>query len=106
MEQARRSDGPIPEPMEDLALKHSTTRTLIAALIALAFPALVHADNWQIDPMHTSVGFTVRHMMISNVKGDFEKTSGAITTAGEVPDTVVIEATIDAASINTRVAKR
>jgi polyisoprenoid-binding protein YceI len=94
------------ESMEDRTLKHSFTRSILAALIALATPTLVHADNWQIDPMHTSVEFTVRHMMISNIKGDFEKTSGTITTAGEVPDTVVIDATIDASSINTRVEKR
>ncbi|MDO8432744.1 MAG: YceI family protein [Candidatus Binatus sp.] len=87
-------------------MKHSITRTLFAAVISIAIPILAQADTWQIDPMHTSVEFTVRHMMISNVKGTFEKTSGTITTAGEVPATVVIDATIEAASINTRVEKR
>ncbi len=87
-------------------MKHAISRILFAALIALSIPAFARADNWQIDPMHTNVGFTVRHMMISNVKGDFEKTSGTITSAGEVPATVAIEATIDASSINTRVEMR
>ncbi len=91
---------------EEFYLKHSTIRMLLAATISLGIPALVHADTWQIDPAHTNVEFTVRHMMISNVKGSFEKAAGTVTVAGEGPATANIDVTIDASSLNTRVAKR
>ena len=78
----------------------------VAIAFTLMAPALAHADTWQIDPMHTSVEFTVRHMMISNVKGTFEKTSGTVTVEGGDPTTAKIDAVIDASSINTRVEKR
>jgi polyisoprenoid-binding protein YceI len=45
-------------------------------------------------------------MMISNVKGTFEKTSGTVTVEGSDPTTAKIDAIIDASSINTRVEKR
>ena len=92
--------------LEELHLKRSTIKILLAAAISLGIPALAHADTWQIDPAHTNVEFTVRHMMISNVKGSFEKVSGTVTVAGEGPTTATLDATIDAASINTRVPKR
>ncbi|HEV2169891.1 MAG TPA: YceI family protein [Candidatus Binatus sp.] len=81
-------------------------KTVVAFVVALAIPALAHADTWQIDPAHTNVEFTVRHMMISNVKGQFEKTSGTIAADGNDPASAKIDATIDASSINTRVEKR
>ena len=82
------------------------SKTTIAIAMLIALPVLAHADNWQIDPAHTNVEFTVRHMMISNVKGQFQKTSGTITVNGNDPTSAKIDATIDAASIDTRVEKR
>jgi polyisoprenoid-binding protein YceI len=82
------------------------------ASIALAFLGLVavaaaaRADTWNIDPVHTTVEFSVRHMMISNVKGQFEKVSGTILANGSDPNSVQINTVIDATSINTRVEKR
>jgi polyisoprenoid-binding protein YceI len=87
-------------------MKSWLSKIVFAVALALAIPAFAHADTWQIDPAHTNVEFTVRHMMISNVKGQFEKTSGTITTNGNDPTTAKIDATIDASSINTRVDKR
>lgn len=83
-----------------------TKRLPLILLLAVSLPAAALADTWQIDPAHTNVEFTVRHMMISNVKGQFEKTSGTITIDGTDPTTAKIDATIDASSLNTRVAKR
>jgi polyisoprenoid-binding protein YceI len=57
--------------------------------------------TWVIDPAHTEVGFVVRHMMVSKVKGRFAKVEGTITVAEDVLKSSV-EATIDAASIDTR----
>ena len=87
-------------------MKSSIFKTTIAIAMLAVLPALAHADTWQIDPAHTNVEFTVRHMMISNVKGQFQKTSGTITTNGSDPASAMIDATIDASSVDTRVDKR
>src|SRR5258708_14947012 len=87
-------------------MKSWTSKLVVAIAIMLAAPILAHADTWQIDPMHTNVEFTVRHMMISNVKGNFEKTSGTVTIEGNDPTTAKIDATINTSSLNTRVDRR
>lgn len=58
------------------------------------------AGNWAIDPVHSEIGFTVRHMMLTTVRGKFTKCEGTITTAADLSDssaTVVI----DSSSITT-----
>ena len=60
---------------------------------------------WEIDSTHTNVGFVVRHLMISNVRGRFTRFSG-IAQIGETPETSSVEVEIDAASIDTGVADR
>ena len=87
-------------------MKSCISKTAIAIAMLIALPALAHADTWQIDPAHTNVEFTVRHMMISNVKGQFQKTSGTIAANGNDPASAKIDATIDASSVDTRVEKR
>ena len=87
-------------------MKSRISKTAIAIAILIALPALAHADTWQIDPAHTNVEFTVRHMMISNVKGQFQKTTGTITINGNDPASATIDATIDASSVDTRVERR
>jgi len=61
--------------------------------------------QWQIDPVHTSVEFAVRHLGISTVRGYFRKLSGTIETTGD-GRLESVEATIDAGSIDTREEKR
>ncbi len=56
--------------------------------------------TWEIDPVHSSAEFSVRHMMVSKVKGRFTKLSGTITVA-EDPLASSVEATIDATSVDT-----
>lgn len=56
--------------------------------------------TWVIDPAHSEVGFSVRHLAISKVKGKFEKFSAVMTTA-ENPLDSTVEATVEVASINT-----
>ncbi len=58
--------------------------------------------TWNIDPAHTTVEFKVRHMMITNVKGHFKLASGVITVDETDITKSHVEASIDAASINTR----
>ena len=87
-------------------MKSWISKSAIAIAMFVALPVLAHADTWQIDPAHTNVEFSVRHMMISNVKGQFQKTSGTVDVNGKDPTSAKIDATIDATSINTRVDKR
>ena len=79
-------------------------RLFIASAVALSAPALAVA--WQIDPAHSNVSFSVRHMMVSNVRGEFTKVSGTVEGDEKAPTQAVINATIDASSINTREEKR
>jgi polyisoprenoid-binding protein YceI len=62
--------------------------------------------KFTLDPGHSAVGFSVRHLMITNVRGEFEKFSGTIGYDPSRPDATTIEASIDVASINTREQKR
>jgi polyisoprenoid-binding protein YceI len=53
-------------------------RLLLFAALALALPVLA-ADTYQIDPAHTSVGFSISHMVLSKVKGTFNEFSGTLS---------------------------
>lgn len=72
---------------------------------AVAEPKIA-VSTWNIDPVHSVAEFKVKHMMISNVKGQFTGVSGTLTfDEGNIANSR-IEATIDAASVNTREAQR
>jgi polyisoprenoid-binding protein YceI len=59
------------------------------------------AGTWTIDPVHSEVGFSVRHLMVSKVRGRFSTFEGAITV-GETLESSHAEVTIDATSFDTR----
>ena len=61
---------------------------------------------YQIDSAHSSAQFTVRHMMISNVRGEFGKVSGAVIYDAANPANSKADASIEVASINTREPQR
>jgi polyisoprenoid-binding protein YceI len=63
-------------------------------------------STWKIDPVHSGAEFKVKHMMISNVKGQFTAVTGVATLDETDVTKSRIEATIDAASINTRDVQR
>ncbi|MCC7069806.1 MAG: YceI family protein [Deltaproteobacteria bacterium] len=77
---------------------------LTFAPLALATGA--HASEWALDPEHTEIGFSVRHMMVTDVRGVFEKYTGTITVDDKDATKSKVAVEIDVASINTRVAKR
>jgi polyisoprenoid-binding protein YceI len=58
------------------------------------------AGSWTIDPVHSEVGFAVRHMMVSKIRGKFGVFSGGVVT-GESPLDSSVTATIDLSSIDT-----
>jgi polyisoprenoid-binding protein YceI len=63
------------------------------------------AGKWSIDPVHSEVGFSVRHMMVSKVRGRFTEFSGEIETGADPADSSV-NAEISLASINTGAEQR
>jgi len=63
------------------------------------------AGTWDIDPTHSDVSFSVRHMMVSKVKGRFSKFGGQIVTAEDPIDSTV-EVTIDLSSVDTNEPNR
>ena len=72
--------------------------------LALAAPAFAH--EWSLDPEHTEIGFSVRHMMVSDVHGDFAKYSAVINVDDKDVTKSTVTMDIDASSINTRSEKR
>ena len=76
----------------------------MTASTAVQIPGYV-AGTWDIDAAHSTVGFSVRHMMVSKVRGYFRTFSGVLVTA-EDPTASTVEATIDMDSIDTRQEQR
>lgn len=64
------------------------------------------AQTWTIDANHSAAQFAVRHLLVSTVRGQFDKLSGTIRMVGNDVRSIAIDVTIDAASVNTRVAGR
>jgi polyisoprenoid-binding protein YceI len=83
-------------------------KKLLVALLAAA-PALALAagtSTWNIDPAHSSTGFSVRHLVISTVRGEFGKTSGKVVLDEADVTRSTVEASIDTTTLDTRVADR
>jgi len=78
----------------------------VSTIIALALPAFAFASTWTIDPDHSNIGFKVRHLMVSNVKGNFDKHTGTVEINDKDITKSKVEVTIDTNSINTNVQKR
>jgi polyisoprenoid-binding protein YceI len=83
----------------------SLSALIIFGSILLSLSAAAQ-DTWQIDPRHTAAQFSVRHLGISTVRGAFTKVSGTVLydPANSAKDS--IQATIEAASVDTRVEMR
>jgi len=79
----------------------------LAVFVSLLTSSVVFAaETYTIDPAHTSFDFTVQHMMISNVPGEFDKFDGQIIYDPKDLTTAKATITIDASSINTHIDKR
>jgi polyisoprenoid-binding protein YceI len=79
---------------------------LMLTLSAVAQTQTSEAQTWNIDPAHTAAQFSVRHLGISTVRGSFTKVGGSIQYDPSNPAKTTIDATIDAASVDTRVEMR
>src|SRR5262245_56654257 len=78
------------------------------ALLAfgLALAAGAQEATWKIDPLHSGAHFSVRHMMISTVRGEFGGVNGTVVYDPKNPAKTTIEATIDCTTVNTGTVKR
>src|SRR5208282_3868028 len=83
------------------------SRTLLAFVAALLFAASAAAqDTWKFDPAHSAAQFSVLHLGISTVRGAFTKLSGSAQFDEANPGKSSVQATIDAASVDTRLEMR
>ncbi len=78
----------------------------LTALLAAVIPALAFPATYDIDPAHSQSTFTVKHLVISNVRGEFGKTTGTVVIDDADPTRSSVQATIDTTSITTREPKR
>ena len=86
-------------------MKKSLMSLALAAVLGVAsLPA--RADTWTADTAHSTVGFSVRHMMVSNVKGAFGKFTASVDGNPADPSSAKISAAIEVASVDTRDPKR
>jgi polyisoprenoid-binding protein YceI len=65
-----------------------------------------NSNQWVVDASHSNAGFSVRHMMITNVRGEFQKLEGTVSYDPAKPEATVIVASVDVSSINTRDGQR
>ena len=85
-------------------LSRITLGTALSA--ALTFSVSAATTTWQIDPAHTAAGFSVKHLMISTVRGQFKGVAGTITWDDQDISKSVVEVTIDANTVDTSEPKR
>jgi len=79
--------------------------TFITALITLVFGfSSIQAQSFKVDPSHSEIGFKVKHLMISNVKGNFSKFDGSYEL--EKGKLTKLEGTVEVSSIDTDIEKR
>lgn len=82
-------------------------RFLVLICVTVPFAvALAQTDTWQLDPNHSAAQFAVRHLGISTVRGAFSKVTGTVQYDPAHPEQTVIDATIEANSVDTRVEMR
>ena len=83
-------------------------RFVLAAALLGAWVAASWAQDapWQIDPVHSAAQFSVRHLMIANVRGEFSKVTGVAYLDESDSTRSTVEVSVDTATINTREAQR
>jgi polyisoprenoid-binding protein YceI len=83
-------------------------KSLIAVgfAVILAAAAQAQSTTWQLDPAHSNAQFSVRHLGISNVQGEFTKLSGTVNLDDQDISKSTVNATIDVNSLDTRVQNR
>jgi len=89
--------------------RRTTMRSILrvaALLIAATLSCSAQVSTWQLDPAHSAAQFSVRHMMISTVRGDFQKLTGTLQLDEKDVTKSSIEVTIDTTTVDTREDRR
>jgi polyisoprenoid-binding protein YceI len=91
-----------------ITLNRMTLSFLAAALAAVAQPPQPTGgpNTWQIDPNHTSAQFSVRHMMVSTVRGKLGRVAGTVDYDGQSAQSIKADVTIDVTGVDTGVDGR
>ncbi|MEZ5357421.1 MAG: YceI family protein [Candidatus Zixiibacteriota bacterium] len=76
-------------------------RSILTALVVLTLGLTAHADTWHFDKAHSSVGFAVRHMVVSKTTGKFDDFEGAVEFDGKNIEAGSVNIAIKMASIDT-----
>jgi polyisoprenoid-binding protein YceI len=79
-------------------------RNFAIVLAALALPVL--AADYSIDSAHSAAQFSVRHLMVSNVRGEFGKLTGKVVYDDARPTATTVEASVDVSTVSTREPQR
>ena len=88
-------------------LKTAQRIGIVSAIALLAsLSALAQTSTWNIDPAHSTAQFTVRHLGISNVTGNFTKVTGSVVLNEKDTTQSQVSASIDVSSVDTRVEPR
>jgi len=88
-------------------LKTAQRIGIVSAIALLAsLSALAQTSTWNIDPAHSTAQFTVRHLAISNVSGNFTKVTGSVVLNEKDITQSQVSASIDVSSVDTRVEAR
>lgn len=69
-------------------------------------PETTTRQLWKLDPIHSTVGFSARHLMVANVRGVFEQVAGTVLCDPQRPESAEINVTVAAASVHTREPQR
>jgi polyisoprenoid-binding protein YceI len=86
-------------------LMRSCTPFFVSCLV-LAAPLSAQDATFRIDPNHSAAFFSIRHLMISTVRGQFAGVKGTVHYDPARPEQATVDATIDCSTLNTGVAKR
>ena len=86
------------------SLSKFTLGTILAAVLAISSPAAT--TTWIIDPQHTAAGFSVKHLMISTVRGQFKSVTGTVVWDDQDINKSTVDVTIDANTVDTSEPKR
>ena len=78
-----------------------STRSLLTGLLIVAVAATAQADQWKVDPVHSSVQFKVSHLVIAKVTGQFGEFDATMNFDGKDVSTGNVEMTMKMASIST-----
>jgi polyisoprenoid-binding protein YceI len=82
------------------------TGVISVVILFASLSVLAQTSNWTIDPAHSTAQFTVRHLGISNVRGNFTKVAGSAVLNEKDITQSQVSATIDVGSVDTRVEAR